>query len=44
MLMVDQLCYVEKYKNEISQREGRLPNREEALHAWLRQHAPQLSA
>lgn len=45
MLMVDQLCYVEKYKKEITQREGRLPNREEALSAWLRQHTPpQLSA
>ncbi|MFN2305237.1 MAG: PilZ domain-containing protein [Anaerolineales bacterium] len=43
MLMLDQLCYVEKYKQEVSQREGRLPNREEALYDWLRQHAPQLS-
>jgi hypothetical protein len=44
MLMVDQLCYVERYKREITQTEGRLPNREEALSAWIRQHTPELSA
>ena len=43
MLMIDQLCYFEKYKKEISQKEGRLPNREEALYDWLRQHASKLS-
>ena len=37
--MIEQVCYIERYKKEIREREGRVLNGEEAAREWIRKYA-----
>lgn len=39
--MVEQVCHIEQYRNEVQQREGRMLSTQEAADEWIAEHAAQ---